>query len=271
MTRADTRSVPLVARDADGLEEVGLGGARLAALDQLEQGDERRRLCAALERRDLLVEDEAAARAHEQPEALDERPHGDRAAPDRRRVDAPGRLEQVQHRLGQPPGLLVDERRRRARRGVRRRRRAEDAQPGGGAALGEPLRRALEALVLGEAQRELLGGGLGVDLLLVLGVGVDEQARLQLAQRGHQHEELRERLEVDLLGALDLGQVGQHDVDDRHLDELELLAQNEREQEVERARRRRRSRDRARERIRSHLHCGNDPGRARMAGGGFGV
>ena len=35
------------------------------------------------------------------PEALDERPHGDGAAADRGRVDALGRLEQVQDRLGQ--------------------------------------------------------------------------------------------------------------------------------------------------------------------------
>ena len=130
----------LVARDADRLEEIGLRRARLAALDQLEQGDERRRLGAALEARDLVVEDEAAAGAHEQPEALDERPHGDRAPPDRRRVDALGRLEQVQHRLGQAPGLLVDERSaagaaaRTARascgtRAARRRRGARRASP----------------------------------------------------------------------------------------------------------------------------------------------
>ena len=103
---------------------------------------------------------------------------------------------------------------------------------------GEPLRGALEALVLGEAQRQLLGRALGVELLLVLGVGIDEQARLQLAERRDEHEELRERLEIDLLGALELRQVGQHDVDDRHLDELELLAQDEGEQQVERPRER---------------------------------
>ena len=115
---------------------------------------------------------------------------------------------------------------------------AEDAQAGGRSLPGEPLGGALEALVLGEAQGQLLGRALGVELLLVLGVGIDEQARLELAQRRDEHEELRERLEIDLLGALQLREVGQHDVDDRHLDELELLAQDEGEQQVERPRER---------------------------------
>ena len=227
----------LDARDADRLEEVGLRRTRLAALDQLEQGDERRRLGAALEARDLVVEDEAAAGAHEQPEALDERPHRDGAPADHRRVDA---LAAARAGAASPrPGARAARPRAApAGRGgaygagvVRNTRR-----PGGGAALGEPVGRALEALVLGEALRELLGRGLGVELLLVVGLGVDEQARLELAERGDEHEELRERLEVDLLGALELGQVGQDDVDDRHLDQLELLAQDEGEQEVERAR-----------------------------------
>ncbi len=224
-------------RDADGLEEVGLGCVRLAALDQLEQGDEGGRLGAALERRDLVVEDEAAAGAHEQAEALDEWAHGDGAAADRGRVDALGRLEQVQHRLGQAARLLVDERGLRPRRRIGRGRRAEDAQARVGAPLGEPGGRALEALVLGEPRGELLGGGLGVELLLVvLRLGVDEQARLELAQCGDQQDELGERLEVDVGGLVHAVEVRQDDGDDRHLDELELLAQHERQQEVERAR-----------------------------------
>ena len=135
-------------------------------------------------------------------------------------------------------GLLLDERRGRPGRRVRRRAAAKDAQSGSRSLPGKPLRGALEALVLGEAQGQLLGRALGVELLLVLGIGIDEQARLQLAQRRDEHEELRERLEIDLLGALQLREVGQHDVDDRHLDELELLAQDEGEQEVERPRER---------------------------------
>ena len=144
----------------------------------------------------------------------------------------------MQDRLGEPRRLLVHERRHGPRRRIRRRRRAEDAQAGLAAALRQPLRGALETLILGEPRRELLGGALGADLLLVLVVGVDEQARLELAQRRHQDEELGERLEVDLVGALELAEVGQHDVDDRHLDQLELVAQHEREQQVERARER---------------------------------
>ncbi len=174
----------------------------------------------------------------EQAETLHERPHRDCAAPDRRRVDARGRLEQAQHRLCQARGLLLDERRRRPWRPVGRRARAEDAQACCRTPLREPLRGPLETLILGEAQRELLGRALGVELLLVFGVGIDEQPGLQLTQRRDEHEELRKRLEIDLLSAFDPRKVRQHDVDDRNLDELELLAQHEGEQQVERPRER---------------------------------
>ena len=127
------RTVAPVRPTRMGAKRSSWSGARLAALDQLEQRDEGRRLRTALEPGDLVVEHERAAAAHEQPEALDERAHGDRAAAHRRRVDAHRRLEQVQHGLGQARGLLVDERRGGPGRRIRRRRRAEDAQARGGA------------------------------------------------------------------------------------------------------------------------------------------
>ncbi len=102
----------------------------------------------------------------------------------------------------------------------------------------QPLGGALEALVLGQALGQLLRSALGVELFLVVGLGIDQQARFELAESRHEHEELGERLEIDLVGGLELLEVGEHDGDDRHLDELELIAQHEREQQVERPRER---------------------------------
>jgi hypothetical protein len=93
----------------------------------------------------------------------------------------------------------------------------------------------LEAPVLGEARRELGGRLLGVELVELVVVRGDEEPGLELAERGHEHEELGDRGEVEL--SLDLGQplgVAEHDRRDGHLDELELVAQDEGEQEVER-------------------------------------
>src|SRR4029077_3747377 len=114
-----------------------------------------------------------------------------------------------------------DQRRGGPWRRIRRRAGAEDAQTGSRTLLREPLPGALVTLILGQALCELLGRAPGVELLLILGVGIDEQPRLQLTERRDEHEELRERLEIDLLSALDPRKVRQHDVDDRHLDELE--------------------------------------------------
>ena len=94
----------------------------------------------------------------------------------------------MQHRLCQARGLLLDERRRRPWRPEWRGAAAEDAQACCRTSLREPLRGALETLILGEAQRELLGRALGVELLLVFGVGIDEQPVLLFTQRRDEHE-----------------------------------------------------------------------------------
>ena len=123
----------------------------------------------------------------------------------------------------------------RARR-ERRPHGAEEAAAEIVAHVAEPAGGGTEALVLGEPRREL-GGGLLRSLLLDLAVALAEQpAGLDLAERGDEQQELGDRLEVELLGLGEPLDVGEHDGRDRHLDELDLLAQHEREQEVERPR-----------------------------------
>ena len=96
--------------------------------------------------------------------------------------------------------------------------------------------RLAEALVLGEAGRKLGCGLLGA-LLLDLGVALAEQpARLDLAERRDEQQELGDGLEVELLGLGEALDVLEHDRRDRHLDELDLLAQDQCEQQVERPR-----------------------------------
>ena len=61
------------------------------------------------------------------------------------------------------------------------------------------------------------------------------QPRLQLEQRRDQHQELGGGLEVELAGALEVLDVGQHHVGQVDLEQVDLLPQHERQQQVERA------------------------------------
>ena len=73
-------------------------------------------------------------------------------------------------------------------------------------------RRAIAAGV--EHPREqLLGGlvGLDVEQLLVLLAG-DHQTRLELQQRGDEHDEFGGGLQVELAASLQVVEVGEHDV-----------------------------------------------------------
>ena len=100
--------------------------------------------------------------------------------------------------------------------------------------LAEPRRGFLRAPVLGEPPRKLLRRLFGIELR-ELGVLVgEERARLQLEQRGDQHEELAARLEVELFA---LGQpLEERDDDAGEVDvpQVELLLEDERKQQVER-------------------------------------
>ena len=89
--------------------------------------------------------------------------------------------------------------RRSALRRQRRRPEAEEAVALGGEPLAQPAGRLLHAAVLGEPPRELLGGLLRLELGQ-LGALLGEQVpRLDLEQRGDQHEELAAGVEVELV------------------------------------------------------------------------
>ena len=118
-------------------------------------------------------------------------------------------------------------RQRRARGSARRARaRAARCRCAGG--------RAVAARV--EHPREQLLGGLArarcrAARSLVAG---EHQPRLQLEQRGDQHDELGRRLEVELAARLEVVEVGEHDLGERELEQVDLLAQDQRQQQVER-------------------------------------
>ncbi len=85
-------------------------------------------------------------------------------------------------------------------------------------------------------RKQLLGGCLGLDVELLLLVAEQHQPRLQLQQRGDQHDELGGRLELELAARLEVVEVGEHDLGELQLEQVDLFAQHERQQQVERAR-----------------------------------
>ena len=104
-------------------------------------------------------------------------------------------------------------------------------------ALAQPARGAAEARVAQHPLQQLagrLGGRELVELLDLL--ARQHQPRLQLQQRGDQDEELGGGLEVELVARLQVVEVGEHDLGQLDLEQVELLAQDQRQQEVERPR-----------------------------------
>ena len=104
-------------------------------------------------------------------------------------------------------------------------------------ALGEVPAGAAEARVLQHPLEQLLGR-LGGRELVELGqlLAGQHQPRLELEQRGDQHQELGRGLEVELLAGLQVVQVGDDDVGQLDLEQVHVLAQDQREQQVERPR-----------------------------------
>ncbi len=66
-------------------------------------------------------------------------------------------------------------------------------------------------------------------------VAAQHQPRLQLQQRRDQHDELGRGLEVELAALLEVVEVGEHDLGELQLEQVDLFAQHERQQQVERA------------------------------------
>ncbi len=73
--------------------------------------------------------------------------------------------------------------------------------------------------------QQLLGGlgGLDVEQLLVLLAG-EHQTRLELQQGGDQHDELSGGLEIELTAGLEVVEVGEHDLGELQLQEVDLFA-----------------------------------------------
>ena len=92
------------------------------------------------------------------------------------------------------------------------------------------------AAVLEHAREELLGGLLGRGHVLGLLVHRQEQPRLQLEQRGDQHQELGRRLEVELARLLEVLDVGDDHLAKLDFGEVHALAQDDRHEEIEWAR-----------------------------------
>jgi hypothetical protein len=88
---------------------------------------------------------------------------------------------------------------------------------------------------LEQALHQLLRGLLGLQVAqLVLLLARQQQAGLQLEQRGDQDEELRGDLEVQLAARLEVVEVGEDDLGEVDLEQVDLLLEDQGEQQVER-------------------------------------
>src|SRR5438067_2580116 len=226
------RSPPLFgASDPDRRERRRLLELDLAAAAQLEQREERDRLLDPRQPGHLGVEVEAAASAQNGTKTREELHHGWKPKLHVR--------ERNRRRLGREPAQRIRERGRILGREPAldlwsEGRRPQPEEPVGLRLeqLGEELCAALRPPVGREPPRQLARRLLWLELG-ELGVLVrKERTRLQLEQRRHQDEELAARFEVARVEPLaerqdDLGHV--------HVDELELLLQDERQEQVERA------------------------------------
>ena len=93
----------------------------------------------------------------------------------------------------------------------------------------------LELAVADEPLEQPLGGLARVELLeLLLDVVLEQQARLHLEQRRHEHDELRGGVEVELAAVGEPQDVLGDDARDAHLPDVDLVLEDERDEEVER-------------------------------------
>ena len=88
-------------------------------------------------------------------------------------------------------------------------------------------------MVLEHPREQLLGRLARLEVEALLLVRGQHQPRLELEQRGDQDEELGGGLEVELAGALEVLDVGEHDLGEVDLEQVDLLPQHERQEQVE--------------------------------------
>ena len=90
-----------------------------------------------------------------------------------------------------------------------------------------------EAAGVEQPRHQLLGSLFGLDLERLLVLAREHQPGLQLEQRRQQHDELGSGLQLELPAAVQVVEVGEHDIGELQLEQVHLLAQDEREQQVE--------------------------------------
>ena len=89
------------------------------------------------------------------------------------------------------------------------------------------------AVVLEHSREQLLGGLLRLQVELVVVLGRQHQPRLELEQRRYQDEELGGRLQIELAAALQVLNVGEHDVREVDLEQVDLFPEDQRQEQVE--------------------------------------
>ena len=104
-----------------------------------------------------------------------------------------------------------------------------------GQARGQVLGRLAVAARLEQPRQQLLGRLAGVEVGQRVVLARKHEPRLELEQRGDEDEELGRDLEVELAARLEVIEVADDDVGQLDLEQVDLLAENEREQQVERA------------------------------------
>src|SRR5207253_3764471 len=99
--------------------------------------------------------------------------------------------------------------------------------------LGEVRRGGPVAAGVEHPREQLLGCLLGLDVEQLLILAAQHQARLELEQRGDQHDELGGGFEVELAAAFQVVEVGEHHFGQLQLEQVDLFAQHQRQQQVE--------------------------------------
>ena len=100
----------------------------------------------------------------------------------------------------------------------------------------EVLRDASIPVGVEQAREQLLGRLAGIKLDRIHLLAGQHQARLEFEQGGDEDEELSREVEVELASALEMIDIGDDDVGEVDLEQIDLLAQDERQQQIERTR-----------------------------------
>ena len=104
-----------------------------------------------------------------------------------------------------------------------------------GEAILEVVGRPPVAARLEHPREQLLGGLARLELEQLVVLAGQHQPGLELEQGGDEHDELGRRLEIELAASLEEVEVGDDDLGQLELEQVDDVAQDERQQQVERA------------------------------------